>query len=49
MPGGFVDLLYEAGKLNPHKGPNCMIPQSPEPWEREALLDLKEQFQFELL
>ncbi|KAL2209247.1 RmlC-like cupin [Sarocladium strictum] len=48
-PGGLVDLLYEAGKETPHTGPNCMIPESPQPWDKKTLAQLKSRFDFELL
>jgi hypothetical protein len=43
-PGGLVDVLYEAGKETPHKGPNCMIPESPQCWDNQALMGLRESF-----
>lgn len=46
QPGGLIDLLYQAGKDNPHTGINCMIPESPAPFDREKLLRLDSQFKF---
>ncbi|KAL0942336.1 cupin domain-containing protein [Colletotrichum truncatum] len=46
QPGGLVDLLFEAGKGNPHAGRNSMIPSVPVPFERNNLLKLQDQFEF---
>lgn len=47
-PRGLNDLLYEAGNSDSQVGPNCMIPEKGEPWNKQKLNDLKGRYEFEL-
>ncbi|SCO91767.1 uncharacterized protein FRV6_15895 [Fusarium oxysporum] len=49
QPGGLGDLVYAAGKDKPHTGLNCMIPDSPSPFDREKLSQYKSEFKFDLM
>ncbi|KAI7767451.1 hypothetical protein LZL87_010779 [Fusarium oxysporum] len=49
QPGGLGDLLYAAGKDKPHTGLNCMIPDSPRPFDRKKLSQHKTDFKFDLV
>lgn len=47
-PGGLVDLLFAAGKDNPHIGKNCMIPEFPKAFNRADVQRLSSVFDFEI-
>ncbi|ENH64855.1 Quercetin 2,3-dioxygenase [Fusarium oxysporum f. sp. cubense race 1] len=49
QPGGLGDLVYAAGKDKPHTGLNCMVPDSPSPFDREKLSQYKSEFKFDLM
>ena len=49
QPGGLADLLYVAGKDKPHTQLNCMISDSPSPFDRKKLSQYKSEFKFNLI